>query len=176
MNSIPAQPDHNTVEPIALAQRLRERLTQSMIGRSGIRDAGLRRAIEQRLSEERGQGLIRDLVFRPAWPYQPAETDLGGLAGGLLAARTVEALSASPSEGFPKNRKPYSHQLEAWETLAGRTEDGRVRSAVVSSGTGSGKTECFLVPMLDTSCGRSSARVVTRKAAFRPSCYTRSTR
>src|SRR5690606_31789761 len=39
----------------------------------------------------------------------------------------------------------YEHQLEAWKALSGPER----RSVLVSSGTGSGKTECFLVPMLD---------------------------
>ncbi|MGT2430953.1 DEAD/DEAH box helicase [Cupriavidus basilensis] len=37
------------------------------------------------------------------------------------------------------------HQLQAWETLLGPTP----KSAVITSGTGSGKTECFMVPILD---------------------------
>lgn len=41
--------------------------------------------------------------------------------------------------------KPYVHQLKAWERLLGN--DGR--STLVATGTGSGKTECFLYPILE---------------------------
>ena len=41
--------------------------------------------------------------------------------------------------------KPYVHQQEAFDRLTG--EDGR--STIVSTGTGSGKTECFLYPILE---------------------------
>ncbi len=42
---------------------------------------------------------------------------------------------------------PYAHQLRAWERLASATQ--RPRSTLVATGTGSGKTECFLYPLLD---------------------------
>lgn len=47
---------------------------------------------------------------------------------------------------FPRDRKPFAHQVLAWETL----KQTPARSIVVTSGTGSGKTECFLVPILDS--------------------------
>ncbi|MBU2115364.1 MAG: DEAD/DEAH box helicase [Gammaproteobacteria bacterium] len=46
---------------------------------------------------------------------------------------------------WPGNRPPYIHQLEAWRVL----NQEKPRSTVVTSGTGSGKTECFLVPLLN---------------------------
>lgn len=41
--------------------------------------------------------------------------------------------------------KPYVHQQKAYERLTG--EDGR--STLIATGTGSGKTECFLYPILE---------------------------
>ena len=41
--------------------------------------------------------------------------------------------------------KPYLHQKKAYERLTG--EDGR--STLIATGTGSGKTECFLFPILE---------------------------
>ena len=41
--------------------------------------------------------------------------------------------------------RPYVHQQQAFDRLTG--EDGR--STVVATGTGSGKTECFLYPILE---------------------------
>lgn len=41
--------------------------------------------------------------------------------------------------------KPWAHQDTAWERLAGEEP----RSTLVATGTGSGKTECFLYPLLD---------------------------
>lgn len=70
------------------------------------------------------------------WLTEPGGWDA---AEGILHPVTLQALrSASP---FP----PYAHQVEAWRTLC-RDE---AASVIVSSGTGSGKTECFLTPILD---------------------------
>ena len=44
---------------------------------------------------------------------------------------------------FPGGRRPYSHQREAFERALVERRD-----VVVTTGTGSGKTECFLVPVL----------------------------
>lgn len=43
---------------------------------------------------------------------------------------------------------PYLHQFNAWEILTGGVA-GNAQSVVVTSGTGSGKTECFLYPVLN---------------------------
>ena len=42
---------------------------------------------------------------------------------------------------------PYAHQLRAWQRL--NSADQAPRSTLVATGTGSGKTECFLYPLLD---------------------------
>ena len=68
---------------------------------------------------------------------------------GLLDPRLVHAMANHPerhaAEAFPLDRRPYTHQVEAWRALAAP----EARAVVVSAGTGAGKTECFLVPILD---------------------------
>ncbi len=46
---------------------------------------------------------------------------------------------------IPLGFRPYRHQERAFERLAGQLP----RSAIIATGTGSGKTECFLLPILD---------------------------
>ncbi|MBD5427331.1 MAG: DEAD/DEAH box helicase, partial [Treponema sp.] len=44
---------------------------------------------------------------------------------------------------------PYEHQYQCWNTvLKKKTEDGKYKSFVVTTGTGSGKTECFMLPLV----------------------------
>ncbi|NJM12028.1 MAG: DEAD/DEAH box helicase [Synechococcaceae cyanobacterium SM1_2_3] len=52
----------------------------------------------------------------------------------------------SEDYSFPARQRPYRHQLQAWQTLI---EGSPPRSVLVTSGTGSGKTECFLIPILN---------------------------
>ncbi len=48
--------------------------------------------------------------------------------------------------GFETQYPPYFHQEQAWARL--RSSD-HPRSTLIATGTGSGKTECFLYPLLD---------------------------
>ena len=41
---------------------------------------------------------------------------------------------------------PYRHQQQAWQRLASNME---AKSTLIATGTGSGKTKCFLYPLLD---------------------------
>ena len=43
---------------------------------------------------------------------------------------------------------PYKHQMESWEVLRNGFVDKKVKSIVVTTGTGSGKTECFMDPLV----------------------------
>ncbi len=45
----------------------------------------------------------------------------------------------------PMNHRPYLHQEKSFRRLSGSTP----RSTLIATGTGSGKTECFLYPILD---------------------------
>ena len=48
--------------------------------------------------------------------------------------------------GFTTEYSPFIHQQEAWSNLR---SEGHTKSTLVATGTGSGKTECFLFPLLD---------------------------
>ncbi|SEA20615.1 DEAD/DEAH box helicase [Microbulbifer marinus] len=48
--------------------------------------------------------------------------------------------------GFQTDFPPYAHQEQAWQRLA---SNGSASNTLVATGTGSGKTECFLYPVLD---------------------------
>lgn len=44
---------------------------------------------------------------------------------------------------------PYEHQYQSWKTLlTEKSKDGRPMSICVTTGTGSGKTECFMMPLV----------------------------
>ena len=86
---------------------------------------------------------MADPVFEAARAWETADCSLGDLAGRLLHPDLVAALDEAEEERMPRDLRPWSHQLAAWEAAS----EGL--SCLVSSGTGSGKTECFMIPMLD---------------------------
>src|SRR5262245_11007295 len=72
-----------------------------------------------------------------------------------LPFRKADPAAAAPLALMP-SFQPYAHQLRAWERLSSQGE--RVPgSTLVTTGTGSGKTECFLYPILDH-CLRAAER------------------
>lgn len=121
------------------------RAASAIVARGNIRSDAARAMLLRRLSAKPGQeeSLIAPPVYEAARIWQSADEDMAQLAGGLIRPDLVEALDAAGAEAIPKDRRPYWHQHEAWKSAdAGR-------SYMVTSGTGSGKTECFMVPMLN---------------------------
>lgn len=112
----------------------------------------LRRCLDAMISGTPGEetSLIGDPAFEGTFGWKQASVSMAELAGVLLDERLIRCLNAPPEElrqdyAFPPSRRPYTHQLEAWKTLC----QDKPSSAVISSGTGSGKTECFMIPILD---------------------------
>lgn len=49
----------------------------------------------------------------------------------------------------PKHFTPFEHQYQSWKTLlTEKDEQGRPMSICVTTGTGFGKTECFMLPLV----------------------------
>lgn len=66
-------------------------------------------------------------------------------------AEAEEMLGELWKKTLPKDKyyAPYEHQYQCWKTLLkDKTPDGKYKSIVVTTGTGSGKTECFMLPLV----------------------------
>lgn len=86
-------------------------------------------------------------VFESLFEYEKAERSIA--EAEIFHPVLLQQLDNPPGDyrdrQFPKDRRPYVHQLEAWRALKATP----AHSAIVSTGTASGKTECFLLPILD---------------------------
>lgn len=137
-----------------LANQLTSRATRAVLGLQGLRNQALRAYLATALDHEPGAegSFLADPVFEAIFGWQQADQTMGDLAGELLHPRLVQALENAHTQGlaedyrFPRRRHPYAHQLRSWQLLR---EIDRVLSLLITSGTGSGKTECFLVAILD---------------------------
>ncbi len=121
------------------------RSASAVVARGRIKSRSLNAALLRRLSAAPGEkdSLLADPILECASSWASADVTLDDLAGGLLHPRLVETLDRAESHRLARTIRPWTHQLAAWEAA----RDGS--SVLVSSGTGSGKTECFMVPMLD---------------------------
>lgn len=98
---------------------------------------------------ENEEPLLAEPVFQSIFPWESSEHTFAEHASALnvLKPEFVKALSGNEVDSeqrFPEDRRPYKHQTESWKAMLG--EEGK--TIVVTSGTGSGKTECFMVPVL----------------------------
>jgi DEAD/DEAH box helicase domain-containing protein len=135
-----------------MMETLASRAGNSTLSWLGFANLSLRRHLLDLFSRPYGAtgSFIGDPAFEAVFGWHLAKQTMAELAGNLLHPVLVEAMnSPEPSLAseyrFPSDRQPYAHQLEAWKILGSETKN----SLVVTSGTGSGKTECFLVPILD---------------------------
>ncbi len=151
----------STTRISGLVEDLSQGSGRAMISQLGLRSPILREHLAGLYSREPGRpgALLADPVFEGAFGWKLADADMGGLSTtGLLSEELVSAMDKPPrnhrEHAFPRSRKPFEHQEECWKLLL----DDDPRSVLVSSGTGSGKTECFLVPILEDLVREKAAR------------------
>lgn len=130
-----------------LVTHLENRSVESTVSILGITDPKLRAHLVKQFSDrENGTAFLADSVFEATFPWEPSNHQMQQLAGNdnLLAQSLVTAMDEAEGHRFGKEWSPFKHQVTAWKTLIEEK-----RSVVVTSGTGSGKTECFMVPVLN---------------------------
>jgi ATP-dependent helicase YprA (DUF1998 family) len=128
---------------------VQRRTAEAILAQSGLSHGGLRRHLRSLFigKDVSAGALLQQPVVEGAHPFILADETLAALSGKLLNRRFVQALDGLDPDHdyrFPQTRKPFRHQLEAWQLLLAPDP----KSVVVTSGTGSGKTECFLFPIL----------------------------
>lgn len=138
------------MKPFETLREVRSRVAEAVVAQSGVANEALRQHLREMLggTDAAAGALLRSPVLEGAHPFVTAAETIGSLSGSLLDSDFVAALDGISNENeyrFPATRKPFKHQLEAWRHLLSA---GKPQSVLVTSGTGSGKTECFLFPIL----------------------------
>lgn len=116
--------------PSLVAGEVRTALVDYLATTFGLSDDDVRDHLARFLTDP-SEGIFRGPYLRVRTPF-----------------RTVDQNWESPLGWLPNGFQPFVHQAAAFErlsTLGGRTP----QPTLVTTGTGSGKTECFLMPVLD---------------------------
>lgn len=138
----------------SLIGELGDRSSSALLGALSPVSAPLRAHLRTTVGAAPGEAasFLADPVFEAIFDWKTSDQAMEQLANaGLLSVRLVDAMATPSTDAelheyiFPRDRKPFLHQEAAWRYL--RHEDPQ--SVLITSGTGSGKTECFLVPILD---------------------------
>jgi len=126
--------------------RLACRSASAVVARARVANSALNATLLRRLAARPGtpEAMLADPVFEAARAWAPADRSLGDLSEELLHPDLVAALDRAGEHAMARTLRPYAHQLDAWQASLGQGQ-----SVLVTSGTGSGKTECFLIPVLD---------------------------
>lgn len=122
------------VSPIGLAREIQERYHGYLRTSFYFRDPLLRRSFEDELA----QGQLVNGPFVEATPVYSRETTTSALLAELLGGNVDAGFMAA----LDPQRRLYVHQEHAVRRL------NRGRNVIVATGTGSGKTEAYLLPIL----------------------------
>ncbi|WP_176044616.1 DEAD/DEAH box helicase [Burkholderia vietnamiensis] len=151
---------------------LAERAKLSATSRLGFANAPLQRHLSDVFGRPYGEpgAFLADPTFEAVFGWHSSDSTMSDLAGSLLTDDLIRAMDAPPAElageyRFASSQRPYEHQLAAWKVLTRETP----QSLVVASGTGSGKTECFMVPILDRLCrlrAQQQSKLIGVRALF----------
>ncbi|MBD9488746.1 DEAD/DEAH box helicase [Ensifer sp. ENS11] len=138
------------MKPFHTLSAIRRRSAEAIIAQSGIRDVALADHMRRMFGSDSSDtgALLQQPVIEGSHPYVTAKETMADVEASVLHPRFVSMLDEIPEPNdyrFPKSRRPFAHQLKAWEHLASSASP---QSVLVTSGTGSGKTECFLFPIL----------------------------
>lgn len=117
------------------------RLTDAILSLWATGDKEMQDYFKYLLTQE---PIIAEAVFQNMFPWEEGNMNFGETTN-VFKSEFINALDAIKEEDFqfPITRKPYKHQLESWKVLLNQK-----KSIAVTTGTGSGKTECFMLPVL----------------------------
>ena len=124
----------NYLDPIAAIEQPRADYIRYLLSAYPIKDRELREKLKSKL--EQPGNVWQHPYIEGAQPYQPGKEISELVTDGILHPRITEL--------FSTKRRLYQHQEAAITAVTHACQN-----IVVATGTGSGKTECFLVPMMD---------------------------
>jgi hypothetical protein len=144
-------PSQLQLDALAAERDLRERVVALATSYRPLRDKRLMDLCREAwASDELSGGVVGQLWVECIFPSETGSCTLDGLAGTGQFDPALAALLDAPRK-CPGKRELYLHQEESLLTsLEKQAPDAQARPAIiVTAGTGAGKTESFLLPILN---------------------------
>lgn len=137
------------LDALKLAEQVKHRMVDFSLGDHFSRDTGLHQVLEKmwKGSPDKG-GLVSDLWVEGAFPSEGSGKSLQDFVDAGMFDKGLQEL-LDQNGGFGRDWGLHSHQNESLEKGCEGYRDSSKPAIVVSAGTGAGKTECFLLPMLN---------------------------
>ncbi|WP_380179971.1 DEAD/DEAH box helicase [Kalamiella sp. sgz302252] len=134
----------------SLIEQSLSRSTEATLSIMGVTNPKLREHLAEQMGADCGKSgsFLASPVFQQMFGWKESNYTMRSLTEGkaLLSKAVVDSLDDENNGRyrFGADWKPFTHQLASWRALLEKKH-----SVVVTSGTGSGKTECFMVPVLE---------------------------
>ena len=137
------------LEALTLVGQLRQRLVDFGLDSNFVRDPSLAQVLRQIWEGTPDQGgLVSELWVQAAFPSRPSTVTLDSLTqDGRFNSWLADQLDKSG--GLPRSRPLYEHQAESLRLVSQEYDQEEKPAVLVTAGTGAGKTESFLLPMLN---------------------------
>jgi ATP-dependent helicase YprA (DUF1998 family) len=87
--------------------------------------------------------LMAPIIFQGMFPWEEGALSFSEVDSFETSFKNALDSVKHKELRFPLSRKPYKHQLASWDATLKKN-----KSIAVTTGTGSGKTECFMLPVL----------------------------
>ena len=130
-----------------LIEQTLTRIKKATLSVIGIENKALRNHIEKKMVGELGADgcFLAPPVFEHTFGWEESDQNLKQVGEYLLSKKLISVLENAKTYKFQGDLRPYTHQLKAWKTLL----EDKPKSTLITTGTGSGKTECFMIPILE---------------------------
>lgn len=129
----------DAIDPIAISGTVESAYRRYLSSLVSPKDPSVAAALRSAIAEEASRQLIKGPYLETTPPYLKGRSLAELIAEGTLSPSFARLASST----FPLERPLYSHQESSIRAI----RDGR--NVVVATGTGSGKTESFLLPIVD---------------------------
>lgn len=128
-----------------IVNAIKDKLPITVVSHSNVRNLSLRKVIVRELTDNPESYLATPFI-ESMFPWTPYVKTIDEMcAEGEIRTTTMRYFDQQlDANGKREINRLYQHQAEAIAAIR------QGKSIVVTTGTGSGKTECFLYPILDT--------------------------
>ena len=139
---------HARIDPIRTSENIRESYLRYLTTTLGLKNPELARQFRD--LARHSEGLFRGPILEATPKYRQGKSllDLVTEEQSILSDSFLDYAPGLEEEEIKERlsleRKLYSHQEKALGKIIGQN-----RNVVIATGTGSGKTECFLLPIID---------------------------
>lgn len=137
------------INALQVTRHIGERMTQFALDDNYVQSNELTKALRALFTALPAQGgLCSDLWVEAAFPSKSYHESLDAIVqSGQFNHALAKAIDASGE--FPLSRFPYKHQAESLLSANTGYRQDKKPSIVISAKTGAGKTESFLLPLLN---------------------------